>query len=280
MADKPSTPVPAGGASNRIIDYWDAVAPALRAEFERTRVAHSDSAVKGGANEATLAAFLHQHAGAHRVARNSTICDRDGAASDEVDVAVVNSDQPIWTGGTNQLLIAEAVETAYQVKAILTHDELRRAIRNARSVKRLLRVLPAGTMAHSNPSDGPRFVDRIPFFIFAYEAKMTADAAMRTLAEELDGVSWDQQPDGVFTLDDWALVNVGDNAGAFKIGPMEQSGFRHAEADRSPLALMLWLHAILPPRFVHFRHPVSQYHPFTQLGDAKPDRPDRGWGGD
>lgn len=221
-------------------DYWDGSAAELRASFEKTRAAHSDSSVKGSANEQILSDFLRENTGATRVALNSSVIDADEHRSDEVDVAVLNENQPLWTGdhGHGQLLIAEGVDAVYQAKARLTVNELRRALKNGRSVKQLFRPLGRGSWGKATDSDGPRFIDRIPFFVFAYESVVAPEKAIEILTEQFEGTSWDAQPDGVFILGAWSIVNVGDNRGVLKIGPPASSGFNKVEGLPS-LAMML-----------------------------------------
>lgn len=189
--------------------------------------------------------------------------DSGGNRSDEVDVAVVNDDQPLWTGQSGQLLIAEGVDAVYQVKAKLTTSELRRAIRNGRSVKKLLRPLGDGSIGRATEIDGTRFIDHIPFFVFAYEASTSAKRALSLLAEELREDPWEMQPDGVFVLDDWALVNVADNKGAFRVGPVDSTGFLEVETSSS-LGAMLWCHHLFIRRAVNFAHPLAKYPPFIR----------------
>jgi hypothetical protein len=248
-------------------DYWNDSAEELRKSFEKKRHAHKDSAVKGSANEGILADFLRENTGATRVALNSEVIDADGRRSDEVDVVVLNENQPLWTGNHGQLLIAEGVDAAYQVKALLTVAELKRAIKNGRSVKQLARPLGAGSWASATDSDGPRFIDHIPFFVFAYESKIRPEKAIEVLTGELKDSPWEAQPDGVFILGSWSVVNVGDNNGMLKIGPSGSSGFNKAE--RLPaLAMMLWCHHLFVHRVVHFRHPLQRYHPFVPFGKS------------
>lgn len=98
------------------------------------------------------------------------------------------------------MLIAEGVDAVYQVKARLTVGELKRAIKNGRSIKQLFRPLGAGSWARATASDGPRFIDHIPFFVFAYESAAPPYKATEILTEEFEDSPWEGQPDGVFIL--------------------------------------------------------------------------------
>ena len=233
-----------------IDDFWGEGAGALRSNFERTRRAQTDPGIKGGANEKILGDFLGENIGARRIALKSSIIDSEGRRSDEVDVSVINEYQPLWTDDREQLLIAEGVDAVYQVKARLSAEELRRAIKNARSVKQLIRQAGKGSTTFATNADVDRFINRIPFFIFAYTSNISAEATYRLLTEELADTPWDQQPDGVFVLDEWSLVNVAKNDGALTVNPPEVKGFGRVRG-RSSLASMLWCHCVFVPRITH-----------------------------
>lgn len=246
-------------------DYWNGVAASARADFERIRASQSDSAVKGSANEDIVAEFLAQNTGACRIATNSSIIDHYGRRSGEADVVVLNDAQPFWTGRRAQLLIAEGVDAAYQIKAVLNTDELHHAVRNAVSVKQLVRVLPSGSIARAaNDEDGTRFIDHIPFFIFAFNASITVQTAQRVLEDTLDK-DVALQPDGVFVLDKWSLINVGSNEGSLRIGPPEARGVQPVVGTLSALANMLWCHHLFLHKRVDFVSPLVQYSPYTRL---------------
>jgi hypothetical protein len=116
-------------------------------------------------------------------------------------------------------------------------------------------------------ADGPRFIDHIPFFVFAYESAVKPKRAIEILTEEFKDSPWEAQPDGVFILGAWSVVNVGDNNGVLKVGPPGSSGFNKVEG-LSSLAMMLWCHHLFVHRIVHFTHPLQRYHPFVRLGSA------------
>ena len=246
-----------------IDEFWNAGAQALQGSFNRTRKAHTDPSIKGGANEETLGDFLRENISPHRIALRSSIIDADGQRSDEVDVSVINEYQPLWTGDREQLLIAEGVDAVYQVKARLSAGELRRAIKNAESVKRLRRY--AAGMISANEPDTDRFIHRIPFFTFAYTSNISADAAVKLLTDEFEGTPWHQQPDGVFVLDEWSVVNVGGNDGTLRVDPPEARGFNVIHGH-SALATMLWCHCVFVQRIVYLTHPIQRYSPWSSVG--------------
>jgi hypothetical protein len=245
-----------------IDDFWSAGAGALRSSFQRTQNTQTDPGIKGGANEQILGAFLSENVGARRIAIKSSIIDSEERRSDEVDVSVVNEYQPLWTGEREQMLLAEGVDAAYQVKARLSTDELRRAITNARSVKQLIRRGGIGSATYANQPDVNRFVNRIPFFIFGYTSRISAASTIELLTEELAGTPWEEQPDGVFLLDGWSVVKVANNDGAFTVSRREARGFVSVGGHASSLALMLWCHCVFVPRISHLMHPLRHYGPF------------------
>lgn len=246
-------------------DYWNGVAAGAAAQFTRVRAVHCDSSVKGAGNERIVAEFLEQNTGARRVAVNSSVIDHYGGKSDEIDVAVLNDAQPFWTDRSAQLLISEGVDAVYQVKAVLTSDELKRAVRNAVSVKKLVRVMPRGSMATAlNDEDGTRFIDHIPFFIFAFTSQITAEKALEVLRECVED-DYALQPDGVFVLDGWSLINVGSNTGGLQVGPPETTGLQQVLGEHSSLVDMLWCHHLFLHKRVDFVSPIVQYWPFKRL---------------
>jgi hypothetical protein len=247
-----------------IDDFWNEGAGALRSSFERTRRTQTDPGIKGGANERTLGKYLGENIGARRIALTSSIIDSEGRRSGEVNVSVVNDYQPLWTGDEGQLLIAEGVDAVYQVKARLSAEELRRAIRNARYVKQLLRKGGTGSTTFATIADVDRFINRIPFFIFAYTSNISHQAAYRLLTEELADTPWGLQPDGVFVLDEWSLINVANNDGVLQVNPPEVKGFGRLRL-RSPLVAMLWCHCVSVPRIVHVMHPIRHYGPVISV---------------
>jgi hypothetical protein len=243
-----------------IDDFWSQGAGALRSSFERTRASQTDPGVKGGANEQTLGNFLSENVGTRRIAFRSSIIDSTGRRSDEVDVSVVNEYQPFWTGGREEMLIAEGVDAVYQVKARLSTDELRRAITNARSVKQLIRQAAKGSQTFAEQADVSRFVNRIPFFVFGFTSNISKEATLSLLTEELADTPHDERPDGVFLLDGWSIVNIANNDGTFKVdAPPGASGFVSMRG-RSSLAWMLWCHHGFVPRMIHLMHPIRHYN--------------------
>lgn len=241
-------------------EFWSQGVGALRSNFERARATQTDSGIKGGANERILGSFLSESVGAQRIAVKSSIIDSGGRRSDEVDVSILNEYQPFWTGDSEQLLIAEGVDAVYQSKAILSKHELRRAITNARSVKKLIRQAGKGSQTFAVQADVSRFVNRIPYFVFGYTTEVSKDAALGLLNDELADTPHEDRPDGVFLLGGWSLVNIGNNDGAFTADvPPGTSGFV-SMGGRSSLAWMMWCHHIFVPRIVHLMHPIRHYH--------------------
>ncbi|ETZ98704.1 hypothetical protein I545_6757 [Mycobacterium kansasii 662] len=148
------------------------------------------------------------------------------------------------------MLIAHAVEAAYQVKARLSTEELRRAMEE-RAVGKAASI---GAQARAvRSSQHPRMSldssKRIPFFIFAYTTNISGEAAIKLIRDEFKDSPWHEQADGIFVLDGWAAVNIGNNDGAQRVSPLERRGF--VLADELPsLVQMLWTHCRLrPPRW-------------------------------
>lgn len=142
-------------------------------------------------------------------------------------------------------------------------------MKNARSVKQLERHPGKGTQVHGTLEDFPRFVDRVPFFVFAYESNVSGDAAITLVKDEFQDTPWHEQPDGIFVLDDWAAINIPNNDGANRVWPPERRGLVLPGDELPSLVHMLWNHYMTVPLIQYSKHPVRLYHPFPEQPPKK-----------
>lgn len=128
-------------------------------------------------------------------------------------------------------------------------------MKNALSVKELHRRPGRGGEVYGAPADTKRFVERIPFFLFAYETNISGEAAIKLIQDQFEDRPWHEQPDGIFVLDDWAAINIADNDGGQRMSPPELRGL--VLNDEFPsLVSMLWQHSMSVP-CIHYReHPI------------------------
>lgn len=242
-------------------DYWARWSTRLAGDFERVRAGHSDSDVKGGRNEAIVAEFLRSNVGSRHVAINSQVIDSSGHASDEVDVAICNSEQPMIEGEGGGLLIVEGVDAVLQVKARLSGDEIVRAVKNARSVKQLTRKPVKGAQAWGvSIEDADWYVSRVPYFVFAFESDLKPSTALARLDDECEDIPLAEQPDALFVLNRYSVLNVRENKGKLRMKDGDAHGF-HGIGDPVDhvLPMLMWCLYVTVPRIQHPVHPVVNY---------------------
>ncbi len=159
--------------------------------------------------------------------------------------------------------LVRAQKSLIALKARLRTDELRRAMKNARSVKQRRRRPGIGGEVYTKAQpDLARFVEQIPYFVFAYESNVSGAAAITLIQDEFGDTPWAEQPDGIFILDGWAAINIAKNDGSQRMSPPEHRGFVLTEDDLPSLVRMLWTHHMSVPSILYREHPIRQYHPF------------------
>lgn len=246
-----------------IVEYLASQERTLTESFKRIRKAHNDSDVKGSANEGTVADFLRDHIVADSVVTNVQIIDSTGASSSEIDVCICNNDQP-FAPCPGQIVIAEGVDFVVQVKAILSTKEIARSLRNCESVKRLIRKTHAGDMVYSAEKDIPHYVDRIPYFIIAFESELKLESAAERLYESLQETPLENQPDALFILNQGVIFNfrTGEGFTWLKEG-VNLTGLFALRTDRTLTEFLTYILRIVP-RFTRFTSPLLHYLPHEQ----------------
>lgn len=244
---------------SRVAEYLNSHSSRLRDEFNRLRVAHADSDVKGAGNEAIVGQFLANHLAPRRVVYNSSIIDSEGRQSGEVDIAVCKDDQPFVIGDRAQLLLVEGIDLVVQVKARLSSDEILRVVTNARSVKQLVRWVDVGDRtAGVREADLPHFVHRTAYVAFCFESELTPETATVKMREACEDVPSPEQPDAIFVLDRAAILNTRENDGITSVAEPNARGFvNDNEAERALLKMMQLISFL--PRVHRATSPLRAY---------------------
>ncbi len=189
---------------SKIDSYFQLLEKQLRDEFHGRRSLVRDSDVKGIANEKAVGEFLNKFVQPTRIVYNKQIIDHHGYDSDEIDVCACNEYQP---APDTEIMIAEGIDFAVQVKAILTDQELDRIGQNARRLKALTREKNLGDVVYMRAEDAPFYVDRIPYFVLAFESKLSLKTVTERVAAKF-GNDVHSRPDGIFILERGAILNV------------------------------------------------------------------------
>jgi Domain of unknown function (DUF6602) len=191
------------------------------------------------------------------------IVDSLGHRSNQTDVVIVSRDHPgTFSPDLPELFYVEAVLAAGEIKAILTSDELDRALQKSETFKHLQIVPQNGALALGNPGSN-RYFRCPPFFLLAYESQLKIETVSeRILAyQNCRGLRPGQLVDAVFLLDRGWLINFGDGAEEFKFKlPDGRSlpGWIHEPSSDVLLTLITWLSVVMP-KFV-YQPPIMQLY--------------------
>jgi hypothetical protein len=241
-----------------IEEYLSLQEKLMKENFEHIRRSYSDSDVKGSANENVVSDFLKKYVPCHFIAKNSEVIDSYGNKSNEIDVCVCNRDQPVGreNGG---ILIAEGIDFVVQVKAKLSKSEIIRVVKNCKSVKTLERQKHQKDIFVAMDSDVPYFVDRIPYFVFAFSGGAKFETLCKNIYDAIDDVDYIYQPDAFFVLNDGFVINCRDGKGAgIDVNGKAAEGLFAYSTNQNLSDFMKYIHLIVP-RFYRVIDPLLYY---------------------
>jgi hypothetical protein len=241
-----------------IEEYLNLQEKLIKENFEHIRRSYSDSDVKGGANEHIVIDFMRKYISCHFIANNSEVIDSYGNKSHEIDVCVCNRDQPVSQerGG---ILIAEGIDFVVQVKAKLTKAEINRVVKNCKSVKTLKRRKNQKDIFAAMDADIPYFVERIPYFVFAFSGGAKFETLCKNIYDSIADVDYVYQPDAFFVLNEGFIVNCrdGKGAGIERNGKIAE-GLSAYSTKQNLSDFMKYIHLIVP-RFYRVIDPLLYY---------------------
>ncbi len=189
---------------SKIDEYFDSLQKQLELRFSRMRTQNSDSEAKGVASEMILGKLLEPYLQPTWVTYRRQIIDSNGKASDEVDVAFCNLSQLLID---TELLLAEGVDYAFQIKSVMTDHELDRLLKNAQSVKQLDREGGIGDLCYCDELKKKHFLDRVPYIGVAYESQLTYDTLYERIISKCTTIEPHLQPDALFVIGCGSFVN-------------------------------------------------------------------------
>jgi len=177
-----------------------------------TSSALGHSVSKGDERELITREFLSSHMPQAIQVNRGILVDQNTAnfaqslnqkTSPQLDLLLVMSGQPQLTlYGGSKMFFAEAVAAVIEVKTLLTSAEIDGILEHCKKVKeRRRQILGLYTREPADPSTGPSIT--IPYYVVAFDSQRTAEQIMERLnvkGAEM-GLTTDQQPDGIFTLD-------------------------------------------------------------------------------
>lgn len=205
--------------------------------------------------------FLTNYLPRSHTVGHGEVIDTHGRRSAQTDVVITDPDHPFtFTPSDPGTFVIEGVAAAGEVKSMLSAGELDKAVQNAARFKTLGAAHVKGTLINASPSDIPRFYDRRPFFLIAFESQLK----LETVAERVGSYEAENGVtafDALFLLDRGWAINFGDGKGAFRFaepgkGPL--TGWVVQEVEEVLFDLLVWISSVMP-RFVRFEAILRQY---------------------
>ena len=239
----------------------------LVSELESIRAMFDHAGNKGTSAEREFRDFLRRYMPGDNKVGHGEVFDIDGRTAKQTDAVVANQFhvalQADWE--QPQKFTIESVQCAAEVKASLTDVEsLRDCFDKAKAFKSLLVKPRQSMLLMSMGDDDRRFLQRRPYFAFAFESRITLEYMYDRLTawdEELRQV---ERPvlDGLFVLSRGSLVHVGTGKGKLVVRDAEGDALTGYIGQRPSYGvltrLLLWMYGAMP-RVIQFGHPVFEY---------------------
>lgn len=237
----------------------------LQIELEKVRAELDHTGNKGSSLEQSVRTFLGRFLPPTVRIGQGEVIDSFDRASGQLDVIITNRHHPpLNIDGAPSTYFIEGVSAIGEVKACLRHSDLDDAIASCAKFKSLEPFHPEGVTVYSNPEDLKRYVDRRPYFLFAFDSEITPHNLRHLLTSryQKNGFPLTQQIDAVFLLGHGSVLNAGDATGNLKVhyGGKTAPGFHAISPDINGVLNMLlgWFHLVTPE--VEYRHsPMIRY---------------------
>jgi hypothetical protein len=228
----------------------------LRAALAKARADFQHGGIKGDVVEVATRSFLRSHLPRKFDVGTGEVIDRYGARSNQLDVIVLNDEQPFVHGlDINGMYLAEGVSAIGEVKSRMGARELSDILAKGERIRTLKPTPLSGDTIHGNPHDIARFVTSFPYFAIALESTMTTQNIVNTLiasgeVDSPDG-SGARLPklDALFVLDRGVFQHFGNGQGSMQlIAPNGTSlpGWASLADESVLVSLFAWLNGVMP----------------------------------
>jgi hypothetical protein len=136
----------------------------LRANFKKTRIGQH-SGLKGIKREDILKELLKEYFPVtHEVVCRGEIFDNKNNVSKEMDIIIYNVSIPVFKSESTKLFPIDSIYGVCQVKSLLDKNELRNAVLNIQSAKKMILPRPTGYYG--------RYNDRVYGSVFSYDGEI------------------------------------------------------------------------------------------------------------
>jgi hypothetical protein len=167
---------------------FKAIEDGLRAELEKVRATFAHAGNKGTVVEKEFRRFIVDHTAHNLDVGEGEVIDSFGnfagaiGGPGQIDVIIIDGSHPrTFARDQPGIFFIEGVVGAGEIKSVLTSTDLGTAIAKSRSFKELTPVIGKCDMTVTCPSDLARFVNKRPYFLFAFESQLTLDTIAREI---------------------------------------------------------------------------------------------------
>ncbi|MEV8268615.1 DUF6602 domain-containing protein [Microbacterium sp. NPDC076911] len=194
----------------------------LRSALDRARADFDHRGVRGDALERAVRHFLSGHLPRKYAVGTGETIDRLGHRSSQLDVVVLNDEQPfVHELDTSGLYLIEGVAAVGEIKTRLGTTELVDILAKGQRLREIQPTIAAGADMRGQPSDIIRFVDSVPYFALAIESSLTPETILEKLREAPDVQAWSGNLlpalDALFVLDAGVLFQFWGRVGSITI---------------------------------------------------------------
>ncbi|KJL25937.1 hypothetical protein RN51_00444 [Microbacterium oxydans] len=250
----------------------------LRAALDRARADFEHRGVRGDAVERAVRHFLSRHLPRKYTVGTGETIDRLGHRSNQLDVLVLNDEQPfVQEPDTSGLYLIEGVAAVGEIKTSLGSSELDDILSKGQRLRQIQPTIPAGSEVRGLISDIHRFVDSVPYFALALGSSLASETILQKLMDAPDITSWNGTTvpalDALFVLDRGAYLNFGDGEGALQFRLPDGSagtGWFGPFPDGALVALFNWLNGSIS----RVRYGSSIASPYLMATNVPPDNED------
>lgn len=239
--------------------YFSGMEAKLRAELEAIRSTTTHKGNKGAKAEHAFREFLNNHLPRSTEVGHGEAIDKDGqkagskgGGKHQIDVLIIDDCHPRFgkIEEANTYFI-EGILAGGEVKASLQMRQVETLFKQAVAFKKLNAIPAKGDLTFSTDTDNQRFVDRRPYFLFAYESVVKPQALIeRVLELEQDNkVGATDHLDAIFILGQGAIFNLGDGKSSFVMTQPDGTrikGWGLTGRTDSLMPLIAWLSAVMP----------------------------------
>jgi len=219
-------------------------------KLQEIRKTYKHKGIKGSVVENEFRTFLAKYLPRRLSIGTGEIIDRKFNRSNQMDVVIATEDHPFtFTENDPGLFFVEGVSGCGEIKSVLTKDLLINSLEKASNYKNLTIIPPRGAVMHTNKSDGDRFFRTPPFFIFAFESKISLENILEVVSNYRIG---EYRPgytaDGIFILNKGFVVDFGDGKGDFRIKVENNTHFTKWQGVQSDTVLfdfLIWLNQVM-----------------------------------